>query len=105
MIEPKGLTKNTTEEIKKILLSHLPSKKKLFVYIFGSRSKNTYQKYSDLDLWIEADPPLSAREITHILEQFEESNLAIQIDIVSPETCLRDYLPQIQKEKQLWFSS
>lgn len=103
MTEPGGLNPITLDKIKKYLLYILSSKKSFAVETFGSRAKNTYKKYSDLDLWIESTPALSEKEISVIREYFEESDLAIKIDIVTPEICLPAYVSQIQNEKKLWF--
>lgn len=103
MSSPLGLDSSVLAAIKKILLDSLKDRSQLSVSFFGSRANGKYKQYSDLDLWIECRPSLSLRDKTKLLEQFEESDLAITIDIVTPETCLPEYLPQIQNEKKLWF--
>ena len=103
MTDPVGLSPKVLDEIKNILAFQLKLKNQLAVYAFGSRSKNTPRQYSDLDLWIEADPDLSVREITELREAFENSDIPIYVDIVTPSTCLPAYLPQIQSEKKRWF--
>lgn len=105
MSDPGGLSAAALTEIKQILSKTLKSKPKAMIYFFGSRARGNYRKYSDLDLWIEANPPLSQREITNLLETFEESDLSQKIDIVTPEICLPEYLNSIQKEKVLWFKT
>jgi predicted nucleotidyltransferase len=101
--EPLGLSKKQISEIKMILKESLVVKTNIKVFVFGSRATNKFKKYSDLDLWIETEPELSQSEIGQILEKFEESNLSITIDIVSPITCLPEYQAHILKEKKLWF--
>lgn len=86
-------------------MDNLEAKKSFSVFCFGSRAKNTFKQYSDLDLWIEAKPNLSVREISLLHEKFNESNIAIQIDVVTPETCLPEYKNSILTERVLWFSS
>lgn len=104
MSEPTGLDSDSKKLIKNIFLQSLQSKKAVTVFVFGSRSKNTHKKYSDLDLWVESNPVLTAQEIAELHDKFEESDLAIQVDIVTPESCLPAYLEQIQSEKKVWFT-
>ncbi len=102
MNEPAGLDAPVLKKITGILLSMLESKSDYKISVFGSRANDRYRKYSDVDLWIESSPPLNAREISDLLEKFEESDLAFRVDLVTPENCLPDYFTQIQKEKKLW---
>lgn len=99
-----GLSEKPLTEIKKILLQTLEYKINCHVFVFGSRAKNTYKQYSDLDLWIECRPELSVKEIANLKQLFDESNLAITVDVVTPEICLPEYKNQILAEKKLWFS-
>lgn len=103
MSEPAGLDMTTIQKIKNILLSELEAKVHYTLFVFGSRATHQFRKYSDLDLWIESSPPLTARELSALHERFEESDLAIHIDLVTPENCLPAYLPQIRSERKLWF--
>ncbi len=49
-------------------------------YAFGSRTKGTAKPLSDLDLCILEDIPSNI--ISHLEEDFEESNLPFKVDIV-----------------------
>lgn len=86
------------------LLSHLRGRQDFKVFFFGSRAKKNYLPYSDLDLWIEAIPPLLSQDVSRLRENFENSNLAIQVDIVTLEICLPEYKNNILNERQLWLS-
>jgi predicted nucleotidyltransferase len=103
--EPGGLSAAVIEAIKNSLIDSLKAKSDFKIYVFGSRAKNNYKKYSDLDLWIESKPSLNQREVTNILEKFEESDLAVKVDVVTPENCLPEYAESIQNEKKLWFTA
>ena len=98
-----GLDTSVLNQISTLLTQNLQSKKNYLVYVFGSRARGTHRQYSDLDLWIECDPPLTSAEKTNLDDIFEDSDLAITIDIVTPETCLKAYEPQIKNEMKLWF--
>lgn len=57
-------------------------------YAFGSRTKGTQRKLSDLDLCLKDPVPFNIQ--AHIDEDFEESNLPFKVDLldwryISPE--------------------
>ncbi len=100
-----GLSEKSLLEIQNMLMKVLNLKASYSVSVFGSRSKNSYRQYSDLDLWIDSQPALSEKEFSDLYESFEQSNLAIKVDIVIPENCLPEYKDQISSEIKLWFGS
>lgn len=104
MSEPLGLTSDQLLEIKTHLIRILRDKLKFSIYFFGSRANGGFRKYSDLDLWIESFPEMENKEIADLLETFSESDLPIQIDIVTPEKCLDEYRDEINQSKVLWFT-
>jgi uncharacterized protein len=65
--------------VKAILKEHLANKK---VVVFGSRVKGTIKPYSDLDLCIMDETPLSLEQLGYLKEAFSESDLPIRVDIV-----------------------
>ncbi|QLB19631.1 nucleotidyltransferase family protein [Mannheimia granulomatis] len=52
------------------------------VWAFGSRVKGTARKYSDLDLAIITEMPLTFLERDNLKEAFSESDLVWKVDIV-----------------------
>ena len=98
-----GLEPFVLEKIKSQLLDQLEEKKSYQVFVFGSRAKGSHKKYSDLDLFIISKPSLTHTELSKLKDAFEESDLAIKIDLVVQEYCLTDYLPSIHAQKVLWF--
>ncbi|MBO9665715.1 MAG: nucleotidyltransferase domain-containing protein [Bdellovibrio sp.] len=105
MIKPLGLLPEQIDFIERTLQELLKNKRVINVSIFGSRVRGDYRQYSDLDLWIESTPELSRSEESTLRLRFEESDLPIKIDIVTPESCHADYRENIMSEKKLWFSS
>lgn len=103
MAEPLGLSPPQLLEIKKILRATTDKKQSARVFYFGSRSRGDFRPYSDLDLWIESTPPLAPEDFGVLREKFEDSDLPIKIDLVSPDTVLAEYVPAIEKELQFWF--
>ncbi len=100
MIKPLGLSDSQNEFIENVLRTFLKQKTQFTVSIFGSRVRGGYRQYSDLDLWIEAVPLLTRTEEADLRSLFEESELPIKVDIVTPETCLESYLENISAEKK-----
>ncbi len=52
------------------------------VWAFGSRVKGNVKKYSDLDLAIMTQQPLSFSKMAILKEAFDESDLPIRVDVV-----------------------
>jgi predicted nucleotidyltransferase len=72
---------NETEKttIKNILKSILPN---VQFKIFGSRAKGTAKKYSDLDLVLITETPVSLAKLSELEEEFANSDIPFKIDIV-----------------------
>lgn len=66
--------------VKEILRKHLPTG--ATVWIFGSRAGGRIKKFSDLDLVIDAEKPLSSKIFADLEYDFEESDLPYKVDIV-----------------------
>ena len=76
-LEEKDL--NIAKKLLKMELEGTNSK----VYVFGSRTKGTARKFSDLDLAIDFNGQKIPREIKSELESFfEASFISIKVDIV-----------------------
>lgn len=97
-----GLSLNDYEFIKDSILRVCQNKESVTIKVFGSRARGDYKKYSDLDLWLEVSPVLTDTELMNLRELFEDSDLPIKIDIVTPETVLAEYLPNISRELKLF---
>jgi len=65
--------------IQKILKQFVPNTE---VRAFGSRVKGNAKKYSDIDLAILAETPLTLHTLGDLLEAFQESDLLFRVDIV-----------------------
>ncbi len=100
-----GLSPEVQKMVFEILASSLNTKHKFSISVFGSRAKNKQRQYSDLDLWIAAEPAMTEQELSGLHQDFLDSDLPIKVDIVTPETCLVEYLPRVKAELQPWFGS
>jgi len=67
------------EEVCQILKRHVPD---YAVWAFGSRVTGKAKPYSDLDLAIITETPLTLSALALLNEAFAESNLTIRVDIV-----------------------
>ena len=65
--------------VREILRKHVPERE---VVVFGSRATGTAKKYSDLDIAILGDEPLSLDTIASIGEGLGDSDLPFKVDVV-----------------------
>ena len=65
--------------VRNALRQHVPDRE---VLVFGSRATWTAKEYSDLDLAIMGEEPLSLREVSALDEALGESDLPFKVDIV-----------------------
>jgi predicted nucleotidyltransferase len=63
-----------------ILRANLPPNTK--VWLFGSRATGRARPYSDLDLAIDVDRPMTLDELAILGEAFSESDLPYRVDLV-----------------------
>lgn len=77
------VTKHDLSTIKAILFAHMPPAE---VRAFGSRYKWTAKNYSDLDLAIVGEHPLTLSELSELREAFESSDLPFRVDLVDWNT-------------------
>ncbi|AOF52939.1 hypothetical protein BKG91_06905 [Rodentibacter caecimuris] len=73
-IEPKHLA-----IVQDILRTYLPDYE---VRAFGSRVKGTARKFSDLDLVVMSEQPLSLQRFADVSEAFSESDLPYKVDLL-----------------------
>lgn len=74
------------------------------VWCFGSRARGTHQRFSDLDLMIEAEKDLSSI-VGEISEQLRESNFPYKVDIVELRNFAKSYYDTYNLEKIVFRSS
>lgn len=83
--------------VRNLLAKHLPGNR---VYVFGSRARGTAKPFSDLDLAIEADPPIPPERLESLREAFSESNLPILVDLVDLRTVSDTFRTRIIETRQ-----
>jgi predicted nucleotidyltransferase len=95
-----SLEQSKIDSIKK----YFKTKPVLRAYLFGSYSRNTNDKDSDVDLLVELDYSqkigLQFVQMKLDLEQILES----KVDLVSSKSLSKHILPQVEKEKSLIYA-
>ena len=77
-----GLDKRYLDFILQVLKDNIPQKAAKF-YIFGSRAKENYKEYSDVDIAVKLpDKKLSADILGKILLEFNDSTLPYEVDVI-----------------------
>lgn len=74
-----AITPEQWEIVAAILQKHIPNKT---IWIFGSRAKHQAKPFSDLDIAIIGDTPLSISMLAAMAEDFTESALPFKVDLV-----------------------
>jgi len=69
------------------------------VWVFGSRARGDNQRFSDLDLMLEADKDMSA-DIRVLDDCFEESSLDIKVDIVQEKDFADSYFDSYMLDRK-----
>lgn len=75
----------TLHTIRQTLFSRL-NPKKYRVFLYGSRANGKDWKWSDIDIGIEGDEPVSREVLGMIREDFENSNIPYMVDVVDFST-------------------
>jgi type I restriction enzyme S subunit len=82
--------------VRDILRKHVPDCE---VWAFGSRAKWTAKTYSDLDLAVITDTPMSFEVSGALREDFSESDLPWRVDIVDGATTSEAFRRVIEQDK------
>ena len=84
------------EIVQSILQRHVPQYE---VWAFGSRAKWTAKSYSDLDLAVITDQPLSLNTSANLSDAFSESDLPWKVDVVDWATTRAPFRKIIEQDK------
>ena len=81
--------------VRAILGCHVPERD---VWAFGSRVRGNAKKFSDLDLAILGEVPLSPDVQAALAEEFDEPDLAIKVDLLDWATTAEAFREIIRRE-------
>ncbi len=90
-----NLTLPEKEIVVSILRRYVPDR---YVVVFGSRVKRTAKPFSDLDIAILGEQPLSIATLAQLNEDFTESALQFKVDIVDWATTKESFRKIINSE-------
>ena len=92
---PIDINPNHLETIQRILNEHVPDCE---VRAFGSRAKWNAEDYSDLDLAVVGEQPLSWRTLCNLRDTFEESDLPFRVDVLDWHDISGEFKEIIEKD-------
>jgi predicted nucleotidyltransferase len=81
---PLALTASQLKIVNEIVSRVVPQRE---VWAFGSRARFTEKPFSDLDLAVMGEPPLTLSEMAELSEAFSNSDLPFKVDVVDWATC------------------
>ena len=94
---------NINENYKKKILSmiavFLPTAK---IYLFGSRSKGTHHKTSDIDIALDTKEIINRRILIQLKNAIDTLNIPYTVDIVDLNNIPEDLKNEIVRDKKLW---
>jgi len=99
-----GLKEEYLEIIKKNIQDVFGAQTDLRAYIFGSRATGKHRRNSDIDLALKSKSTDLEKKIYILKERLEESKIPYKMDIVNWDAIIKEYLPQIKKDKKLIWS-
>jgi uncharacterized protein len=82
--------------VTRLLREQVPA---LEVWAFGSRARRDAKPYSDLDLALITEEPLTLDQMARIAEAFETSDLTINVDLVDWASTGEAFRKIIQRDK------
>jgi len=83
-----NLTACQLEIVQKICAEQLPETP---VWVFGSRVKGTNKPFSDLDLALITDTPLTIRRQRQLEQAFSDSDLPFSVDLIDWASCSESF--------------
>ena len=96
-----GLTPAQLALVLRLLSSLRSAARKGQGWLFGSRARGDFRRYSDLDLLVEVEPPATKAELRSLREAFDDSDLPYTVDVVSSIDLADSYRERVLVERQL----
>ncbi|MBU3694901.1 MAG: nucleotidyltransferase domain-containing protein [Rhodocyclaceae bacterium] len=93
---PIDIRPDQWEIVRRVLQEHVPE---FAVWAFGSRATGKAKPYSDLDLAVITDQPLSLDTHAALGDAFAESDLPWKVDVVDWSTTSESFRKVIERDK------
>lgn len=90
------ISQREREEVRRILELHIPTYP---VWAFGSRVTGQARTYSDLDLVIMTETPLTLADKADLTAAFDEANLVFKVDLVDWAMISPEFRAIIEKDR------
>lgn len=90
-----NLTPEDLQIVLRILDSRVPDRP---VYVFGSRATGRARRRSDLDLAVGGNSPVTLRQRALLTDDFDESDLPINVDVVDLNAITPEFLQRIERD-------
>lgn len=95
------IARKELEKIRRIVLGRLEGHRAR-VYLFGSRARGDFMRWSDVDLAIEPLEPLPHLLLGDIREALEESNVVYKVDLVDLSKVDGEFRGEVEREGVPW---
>ena len=91
-----NISKSQRTQVIEILRQFLP--KDIQVYAYGSRVTGKARTYSDLDIAIKGNEPLSFELLGQLKEAFSESDLPFMVDLIDLNAISTEFFDSIRDD-------
>ncbi|WP_138511820.1 nucleotidyltransferase family protein [Rhodoferax bucti] len=95
---PIQLSASDWQEVQRVLCQELPHTE---IWAFGSRARRTAKLYSDLDLVVVQEQPLSLETLANLRHALDASDLSIRVDVVDWAAISESFRNIIAQDKVL----
>jgi predicted nucleotidyltransferase len=96
IVPPIDISPDEWRIVRDILRKHVPAHE---VWAFGSRARHTGWTYSDLDLAVINEIPMSYKVQGEMAEDFSESDLPFRVDILDWATTQESFRRIVEEHK------
>lgn len=95
-----GLTESQWQQLNELLITPL-KKYNAQIWVFGSRARGDYHKFSDIDILFSLPEGihLPPGYVSKIKDSLEESDLPYKVDIVNDKELAASYRDDVYKER------
>jgi uncharacterized protein len=100
-METVAVDEKTKNKIIGIISVLIPEAK---IYLFGSRARGNYKRYSDIDIALDAGKPLAHVDVDEVKSMLNESNIRQLIDVLDFHSIDNFMQESIMKDKVVWKS-
>jgi len=92
MTDDFGLCQKDISTLRQILA---PLSSRFHLAVFGSRAKDRWRTFSDLDILVSGPEPIPLQLLAAVESDLAESNLSISVDLVDAKRASPDFVNQI----------